>query len=249
MTLSSLFEGERPIYLQDAGISPVLRIVVLGPHPDDFDAIGVSMRFLMENGNRIDVGVVTSGASGVEDGYGGAFTAGDKGRLREDEQRRSFRFFGLPDNQLTFLRLVEDKNGDPVDDAANQDRIRSYVMSKRPDLVFLPHWNDTNVGHQRTYAFFHRIAQGEKWSGVACLIRDPKTITMRNDLYAVFDGKTATWKGELLRFHQSQHQRNLNTRGHGFDERILLVNRCTAETLGQGAEYAEAFEIEKYDPS
>ena len=32
-------------------------------------------------------------------------------------------------------------------------------------------------------------------------------------------------KAELLRFHRTQHERNLQTRQHGFDERILRVNR------------------------
>jgi hypothetical protein len=48
----------------------------------------------------------------------------------------------------------------------------------------------------------------------------------------------------LLRLHRSQHQRNLNTRGQGFDERVLIVNRRTGR--GLNAEYAEAFELERY---
>ena len=44
---------------------------------------------------------------------------------------------------------------------------------------------------------------------------------MRYDFYTAFGPEEAEWKATLLRFHSSQHQRNLNTRGKGFDERIL----------------------------
>jgi len=246
--LSELFAGKRPILLSELQIPSSLNVTVLAPHPDDFDAIGVTMKLLKDNGNRIDVGVVTSAASGVEDGFNQAFTTYAKGVLREKEQIASVLYFGLPQNRLSFLRLAEGYDGHPVDNVANLDLVRSYLLTTKPDIVFMPHWNDTNIGHQRTYAFFRKITQDEKWSGVVCLIRDPKTIAIRNDLYTVFDGKAAAWKGELLRFHQSQHQRNLNTRGHGFDERILAVNRHIASALDKSAEYAESFEIEEYDP-
>jgi len=38
---------------------------------------------------------------------------------------------------------------------------------------------------------------------------------MRCDAYLEYGEESAEWKGELLRFHRSQHQRNLNQRGHG----------------------------------
>jgi hypothetical protein len=56
----------------------------------------------------------------------------------------------------------------------------------------------------------------------------------------------AAWKGELLRFHRSQHQRNLNHRGHGFDDRILRMDRQSAEACSLDVPYAEAFELEFY---
>jgi len=81
---------------------------------------------------------------------------------------------------------------------------------------------------------------------VTFLIKDPKTIGMRIDCYTEFAEAEARWKGQLLRLHASQHQRNLNTRQHGFDERILEVNRAIARDLGIPEAYAEAFELEFY---
>ena len=79
-----------------------LRVLVLAPHPDDFDAIAVTLRSLHRCGGRIAVAVLSGSASGVEDGFGGAFTAPEKAALREAEQRESGRALGLPDEQLAF---------------------------------------------------------------------------------------------------------------------------------------------------
>jgi LmbE family N-acetylglucosaminyl deacetylase len=221
-------------------------VVVLAPHPDDFDAVAATMRYLHRNGNRIDVAIVTSGESGVESGFGGAFTSVAKAALREKEQLASARFFGLSEDRLTFLRLSEDENGHPEDTRANYLRVRSCLAARRPDLVFLPHWNDPNEGHRRTHALFRQTVREEKLSMAACLNRDPKTVAMREDLHFEFDSETAAWKGELLRLHQSQQQRNLNQRGHGFDERVLGVNRQVAAAWNLAGRYAEVFELEIY---
>ncbi len=244
--LTDLFRGCPPLSLRALQIPPGLRLVVLAPHPDDFDAIGASMRLFRDNGNRINLAVVTSGASGVEDGFNRAVTRRAKAALREIEQQASCRLFGLAESQLTFLRLTEDEAGNPVENHANLQCVRSYLAAQKPDLAFLPHWNDPNEGHRRTYGLFRRSIQEEKLSLVACLNRDPKTLEMKHDLYCAFGLEIAAWKKDLLCAHQSQHQRNLRQRGYGFDERILGVNRRIAEVLGVGEPYAEVFELEKY---
>jgi LmbE family N-acetylglucosaminyl deacetylase len=244
--LANLFLSRRPLALAALQWPPTLRLVVLAPHPDDFDAIGATMRFFQENGNRLDVAVATSSPSGVEDGFNGSFAPERKAALRENEQRASCQFFGLAGNRLEFLNLTEDQDGHPEDSEANLHRIRAYLAARRPDLVFLPHGNDANQGHRRIYEFFRQSVQKERLSLVACLNRDPKTIAMRNDLYLDFGPETAAWKGALLRIHESQQQRNLNKRGLGFDERILRVNRETAALLGLHGKYAEAFELELF---
>jgi hypothetical protein len=70
---------------------------------------------------------------------------------------------------------------------------------------------------------------------------------MRHDFYTVFGEKDAEWKGQLLRFHESQQQRNLNTRNHGLDERVLRVNRTSAQENLQMTTYAEVFEVEFFE--
>jgi LmbE family N-acetylglucosaminyl deacetylase len=71
-------------------------ILVLAPHPDDFDAIGVTMRFFQVNGNPLYVTVATSGARGVEDSFCSPPTLKAKSKIREQEQVASCQFFGRP---------------------------------------------------------------------------------------------------------------------------------------------------------
>jgi len=57
-----------------------------------------------------------------------------------------------------------------------------------------------------------------------------------------------------LKIHDSQQERNIHSRGMGFDERILRMNHLswrhlveTSTPVGSSAKYAEVFEIELFD--
>jgi len=241
------FACRKAVPLQSLTLSPALSVFVLAPHPDDFDAICLTMRFFRDNGNPLHVAVATSGASGVEDAFCSPPTAAVKAGLREQEQRASCRFFGLPEAHLAFLRLEEDEAGDPVQNEANVALVRQHLLGLRPAMVFLPHSHDSNPGHRRVGAMFRRVAQKAGFPLVAFFNRDPKTGQMRCDVYHAFGEEEAAWKGELLRFHQSQQQRNLNQRGYGFDERILRLDRQNAEICSASRPYAEIFELEFFD--
>lgn len=244
--LRNALSAPHPLDLAELALPAQLRIAVLAPHPDDFDAIGVSLRHLARAGHQLHLAVLTSGASGVEDGFPGAQTNAGKAALREAEQRASCNFFGLSEDRLRFLRLWENVGVDPDHDAASRAQLRSYLLATRPDLVFLPHGNDSNRTHRRTYTSLRSIAQQESLELSAFLNCDAKTISMRADLYMYFGEEEATWKAELLRFHRSQHTRNLITRGIGFDQRVLNLNRESAAKAKGNAPYAEVFEIEHF---
>jgi hypothetical protein len=58
----------------------------------------------------------------------------------------------------------------------------------------------------------------------------------------------------LLKIHDSQQERNIHSRGIGFDERILHMNHLswrhlveTSTPVRSWAKYAEVFEIELFD--
>jgi len=232
----------RPAAITSLPIPGGLRMLVIGPHPDDFDANGVTLRYLHENGSIIRVAVI-SGGSGVEDSYCWPPTLEVKEKIRQKEQRESCRFFGLDDASLIFLKLENDSEDQPIESEANRGILTELITSFRPDIVFIPHGNDTNQAHRTVYAMVKDVLSRIGFPVTAFLSRDPKTISMHTDLFMPFDEEQAEWKAQLLRFHDTQHQRNLNTRGHGLDDRILAVNRLIASELGLDAPYAEAFEL------
>ncbi len=213
-----------------------LRVTVLAPHPDDFDTIAVTLRQLHRNGNRIDLLVLTAGESGVEEGYAAAHAPLTKAEIREHEQLCGCGRFGLPRDRVRFLRLDLS--------ASSYDAIRAALLTLSPDIVFLPHGNDTNADHRLVCAPLRRGVREGRLTAQLCLNRDPKTIAMRVDLVTAFSAEEAAWKRELLLCHDSQHQRNLRTRGRGFDERILDDNAQAATAAGAAAPFAEVFELE-----
>ena len=129
------------------------------------------------------------------------------------------------------------------EDAENEARVRGILDRVAPQGVILPHGSDTNADHQRTFRFFDAWARAQAQPVLGLLCFDPKTISIRLDLVMPFDQPDADWKARLLRCHDSQQQRNLRSRGHGLDERILGVNRAIAKGAGLAAEFAEGFEI------
>jgi LmbE family N-acetylglucosaminyl deacetylase len=215
------------------------RWLVLAPHPDDFEVVAVTMRRLAERGCELHLDVLTGGASGVEDGF--AVDWEEKTQAREAEQRESCRRFGLPEERLRFHRLGEDSEGHLRDDVDNERRVIAILDSLDPEAVVLPHGKDSNADHRRTFRYFERWWNGRRTKPIALLVRDPKTLEMRLDLATVFGAEEASWKAELLRCHRSQHERNLRTRGTGFDERILATNREIGREIG--VEFAEGFEV------
>jgi len=235
--------GTTPQSLRDLALPPGCRLLLLGPHPDDFDAIGVTLRLLHDRGHPLHAGVAMSG-SGVEDSYRPGLDLSGKARLRVEEQRRSIRLFGLPENALTLLDLENAADDQMLDTPANQAQLAKLITTVSPLVVFLPHGQDTNPAHRAMYAMVRRSATTINRPLALALIRDPKTIAMTTRWFVPFDQVEADWKAALLRCHDTQHQRNLNTRGHGFDHRILDHNRQIARELGLAAEYAEAFELE-----
>lgn len=228
--------------LTRADWDPGLRLLVLAPHPDDFDEVGVTLRWFHERGHELHLAVVSGSASGVLDSF---CPPAEQAARREAEQLSATRFFGLSDDRVRFLRLPEDDSGAPVEDAAASRAIAALLAELRPNLVFLPHGADTNLGHQRVYRLFTALA--EEFGCTGMLQRDPKTTDFRTDWYTPFDETDAAWKRRLLLHHESQEHRNRLQRQAGFDDRILATNAAIARELALEEPYAEAFMVETGD--
>lgn len=243
--MKSLVNSNPPRDLRAVRFPPGLNVVVAGPHPDDFDAVGVTLRMLYAQEHRIHVLINTVG-SGVEDDFCGSPSLAVKAAVRVEEQRRSCRFFGLSDGRMIVHRLDDDDEAEPLETSANLERIRNVLEPLRPDLVFIPHGNDQKPGHRRNAAMVRQVICGLGREVTLFQNRDVKTISMRTDCYMPYGPEEARWKAELLRFHESQQHRNLKTRGSGFDARILDGNRSNARDLGLDVEFAECFEVDVF---
>jgi LmbE family N-acetylglucosaminyl deacetylase len=234
--------AKRVVSFNEFAVDDGETVAVMAPHPDDFDAIAITLKRLADKGANIILAVMTGGASGVEDSFGSFTSDTDKAQLREAEQLDSCRLFGLADDAVTFLRLAEDDNGNLLANHSNQLIIEKYLKNIEPEVIFMPHGNDTNATH-RVSLIMVKEAVGQLQLKVNFMLNmDPKTIAVKPDYYSGFDDDEAEWKGALLRCHKSQHQRNLNTRQHGFDYRILEFNRQGAAQFKLPVIYAELFE-------
>jgi LmbE family N-acetylglucosaminyl deacetylase len=225
-------------------LPPARRVAVFAPHPDDFDVIAVTLRRLRDAGADIQLAVMTTGASGVDNADFPGLDRQARARLRETEQERSCVYFGLPPGTARFLRLDVRPELELIDDDATRAAVRTVLTEWQPELVFLPHPDDPNAAHQRTFAIVSACLREVSASATMLLNRDPKTRAMTPDLHVVFDEAEAGWKRNLLRHHESQQRRNLRTRGRGLDDRILDLNRSAAAETGR-AGYAEVFETRR----
>lgn len=243
-----LKKNTSPISLEDCSFSSSLRLLVLAPHPDDFDAIAAMLKYFQANGNQILLLVLTGGSSGVSDSFLTRPTKHSKENIRETEQEKALAFFGFPLSQVRFLRLTEDKQGDMILDDGCRKTVGKIFRKFDPDIITLPYGEDTNPSHQRTFTLTRDLAMAASKPLLAFYNQDPKTIQIRLDAYIAFDHLTSLWKREMLRFHQSQQTRNLETRGHGFDDRILKLNKAIAKGVKANHEYAEGFQVELFEP-
>lgn len=234
--------------LSELGLAEHARILFLAPHPDDFDSASVTMKWFCERGNEVRLIVLTGGAAGVSDAVAEPPTDERKNTIREQEQKRALAYFGLPPENARFARLAVAEDGELLGDDACRRTVEAMLGELDPDVVVLPHGDDTNAGHRRTCALLRGIAAASIKPILALYLEDPKTVRIRRDVYVAFGREEAEWKRRLLRHHASQHARNLATRGIGFDDRIVAVNERIAIELGLEARYAEGFELELFSP-
>jgi len=216
----------------------------------------------MQSGCDIWYAIASLSPSGVEDKYAQRRQDRDsislkekKGKIRQKEQTLSAEMFGLDADRLAFLGIEEDKQ---IDSPGNLARIKDHLETVEPDIVIMPIGKDPNRTHAWVYQAFRKCAKElilktEK-PIVALYNEDPKTIEIRKDLFVLFGEEGADWKRALLKIHDSQQERNIYSRGMGFDERILRMNHLSwtqlLETLtpvASSAKYAEVFEIELFE--
>ena len=134
--------------------------------------------------------------------------------------------------------------------AANFDRFAIHLNEEvAPDIVMHPCVFETppdeppdpfpagpgNLGHFRANKLIRESLRRSGRPTILLQHRDPKTVSIREDFYLGYDAETRAWKAEMLRLHTSQHSRNLDTRGVGFDARLVIpeCDRCVDRGLAK----------------
>ena len=249
---------------------PAGKILMLAPHPDDAEAVGVTLKIFAEAGCEVLYKIACLSPGGVTDGFalahaerGGLVVAPDdlpqyKKTLRRAEQLESARLAGFLGREPEFLALEEDSEGRLVESEANAGAMARVLAEVAPDVALMPIGEDTNIDHGLVYRWFRRAAaelaasRGKPILGL--YNRDPKTLSINEQLFVPFDEQLAGWKAKLLATHRSQQERNLAQRGHGLDQRILRVNSPAWERLKNSLKadwtskysYAEVFQVELF---
>jgi len=247
---------------------PAGKILMLAPHPDDGEAVGVTLKIFAEAGCEVFYIIACLSPGGVTDGFALAHAEREglkvapadlpqyKKTLRRAEQLESARLAGFPGREPEFLALEEGSEGRLVESRANAEAMARVLAEVAPDVSLMPIGEDTNIEHVQVYRWLSRAAaelaasRGKPILGL--YNRDPKTLHINEQLIVPFDEQLAGWKAKLLATHRSQQERNLAQRGHGLDQRILRVNRPAWERVKKSLPpeiiplytYAEVFQVE-----
>ena len=220
-------------------------ILVLCPHPDDFDIAAVTLRHFKENSAEITAYIAPTWSGILDSFYDQKVSNEQKIQTRVEEQRQSLNFFGLESSKIHFFpnTMDLDQNGEMTDSQANYELIENAILSSKPDAIFIPHYNDPNPAHSAMYKTVKEVVIKQELQLDLYLQMDPKTKGIEANAYTPISVEAEKWKRQLLNHHKTQSHRNFETRGIDFAERILSTNKAAAEKLKLEQQYAEVFEI------
>lgn len=229
-------------------IQTASNILVLCPHPDDFDVAGVTLKQLHKKGATIHVAIAPTFSGILESFYKQPASSSEMIKTREEEQRQSLLYFGLAESAFEFLphSCDLDDNGEWKYSEANKSLIEKCLLHHVPELVFIPHPNDNNPAHSAMYKMVKECIDRHHLAVHLMMQMDPKTKGMSLDFVTEISDREADWKKQLLSHHKTQDHRNQTTRGISLADRVLSINQEAAKTCQSRSSFAEAFEIESH---
>jgi len=245
--MSMVFPDIRKKVLNDQPIPSGMNVLVLAPHPDDYDAIAITMKLLQQCDNRIFVRVLGTGWNRVEDEICDPATPEAKAALQRQEFHESCRRFELNEDDVAFLDMKEDSSGYIRKHPFNIELLKKAITEIKPQLIFMPHWNDTS-NDRRLAATLAWDALDELGLSTPLLhFYTPKTRTMYRHFYTVFSRSEADWKAGQLQCHRSIQQHYMAHYGIGFVDKIIQLNYDAGRDIGKD-KYAEVFEMKILSP-
>ncbi len=202
------------------------KILVIAPHPDD-EIIGCGGTLLknIEKGNEVYVVFMTY--------------LGDSVREKEAEKVR----IKAGIKEIFFLKLKE-----PLEfNSENLNKLKKIIREINPSIIFLPHENDGDRDHKKTYEiareaiWMSKINSKGKLNPLGILLYEVHTPMYGVNYYEDISN-FINKKIDLLRIYKSQ----LNHRR--YDKAVKSLNSFRG-IMGGNTNYAEAFKIKKWSDS
>ncbi len=161
------------------------RALALAPHPDDPDAVAVTLRLLARGGWEVSWAIVTSGCSGVQDAFAGSLHA-----RKSRGARGGTGGIGTPLRSARGTAALPAAgrgcDGELAETAENRMRFDAALRKLAPALVLLPCGADTDPTHRRVFTWFHDWMCNWPHPLTALYNEDPKSLAfsprVRGDL-------------------------------------------------------------------
>lgn len=205
-----------------------MRILALGPHPDDIElSCGGSLNKLIKNGNEVFYVVFSPCNKSLPEGYPpyGLY----------DELDNASKELGIKEDNIIKLDF-------PVREfpTYRQEILENLIKIGRdlsPDLIFLPNSNDLHQDHKTIYEEGMRAFKRKKILGYELLWNNDN---FKSNFFIKLDKEHVDIKKEALKAYKSQSFRNY------FNDEFLY-GLAKVRGVQCGSEYAEAFELIRWD--
>lgn len=215
------------------------RVLVFSPHPDD-DLIGCggSIAKHIKQENQVTIVYMTSGDAGSL-----KYSKEELTKIREEETEEAAKIFGL--NDLIFLR---NPDGYVEYNKDNLVKIISVIREKKPNLIYIPHENDSHKDHAKTHELvteaidrasgpWFQECKGKPWSVETVLCYEVWT-PLQEVSYVENITDFIELKIKALEQHKSQIQ------DIRYDEAVKGLNKYRGVMTGKG-KYCECFQVIK----
>ncbi len=125
--------------LAGEGTKPVLRVLIVGAHPDDPDDTGGTAALYVALGHVVKMVSLTNGNAGHQSQGGGPLA-----RRRAEEARRAGAAIGAE------YQVLDNDDGELLPTLENRRLLIRLIREFRPDVIFGPRPNDYHPDHRYT---------------------------------------------------------------------------------------------------
>jgi len=193
------------------------RVVALGAHYDDIEiGCGGTLKQHVDNNDNVQLVILNPENERL-----------CSPKIRLIEQQTSLRKLGLTKNNLTLINSTNNK----------YENIVKQIDDLKPDIIFLPYWNDSHQDHKKVSEIGQSILRNKNITGYFYM--SGSTINFNPIVYNIID---INFKHDLLKSFSSQLKSNLNI------NLILSTNKMFGSMITEKTDYTiytEAFFVRR----